>query len=142
MLLDTNLFAFLFIRPSDASRRGYPVDEWRTVLTGHRVVISFQTQAEILYGAVKDGWGAARRQELERVFGATPTVWVDDDVVRAEATLRDESRKLGHPLNAPEHTADRWIGACAVAKNLPLWSLDEKAFGDAPLISRFEARCE
>lgn len=139
VLLDTNVFALMFVRPGDASRRGYPVEAWRTALTGCRVVISFQTQAEILYGALKDNWGAARLEELNRMFGETPTVWADVEVVRAEATLRDESRRLGHALSAPEHTADRWIGACAVAKKLPFWSLDEKAFGGAPLLSRFQA---
>lgn len=138
VLLDTNVFAFLFIRPTDAERRGHPVDDWRTALTGYRVVISFQTRAEILYGALKDNWGESRLQKLDGVFRDTPTIWVDDEVVRAEASLREASRQLGHALVASEHTADRWIGACAVAKKLPLWSLDGKAFDGAPLIRRFE----
>jgi len=40
-------------------------------------------------------------------------------------------RRAGHGLQNPAHAADRWVAACAVAKELPLFGRDG-IYRDAP----------
>lgn len=121
-LLDTDVFSALFVRT-----RGEPVEaaDWRSRLTGRQVVISFQTRAELLYGAKNKDWGQARRAQLEQILDRTVTIQPDLDVIDAFASLRDECRRAGHALHDRPHTADRWIAACAIAKDLPLLAADQ-----------------
>lgn len=44
------------------------VDQWRKAQSGHRIVISFQTQAEVLAGAYSVGWGTQRISIPSRVL--------------------------------------------------------------------------
>jgi len=99
--------------------------DWRSRLTGRQVVISFQTRAELLYGAKNKDWGQARRAQLEQILDRTVTIQPDLDVIDAFASLRDECRRAGHALHDRPHTADRWIAACAIAKDLPLLAADQ-----------------
>ncbi|MGK2855483.1 MAG: PIN domain-containing protein [Microbacteriaceae bacterium] len=125
VLLDTDVFSALYVTPRDlALKQGHPVDDWTDVVTGYRVLISFQTRAEILFGAYYAGWGERRLGPMRERLDATPTIDEDRDVVEAFAQLKSECRKSGHALAAKEHTGDRWIAACAIAKVLPLLAKD------------------
>lgn len=61
---------------------------------------------------------------LLEVLQRTPTIYADVDVVGAYAKLSAECRAGGHPLHDKIHTADRWIAACAIAKQFELLSGD------------------
>lgn len=120
-VLDSDAFSLLFVRRDAADSR---IAGWRELLAGQRVLISFQTRAELLGGAIARGWGDRRTSELRAILGRTPTIGVDDAVVDANATLYADCRRLGHALHAKENTADRWIAACAIAKTTPLLAGD------------------
>lgn len=139
VLLDTNVYSALYVTPDETARKqGYPLDEWRVALRGQRVVIAFQTRAEILVGARSAKWGAPRMRALDERLDATPTVQLDEDVFNAFVTLTVESRAQGKGIGQRDHAADRWIAACAIAKSVPLLSKDG-IFIDAPALSLFDA---
>lgn len=122
VLLDTDVFSLLFVaRDAQDSR----IAGWRERLGGRRVLIAFQTRAEILEGALERSWGERRMANTRRTLDHTPTVPPDDEVIDAYATLTAACRKNGHALQDGRHVADRWIAACAIAKGLPLLSGDD-----------------
>jgi predicted nucleic acid-binding protein len=123
-VVDTDVFSWLYIDPAAAVRRGRPVDEWLAALTGVRVLISFQTRAEVLAGVHSSGWGPRRAGKAVALVSAAPTIPADDEVIAAFASLTAVCRAAGHALQHKIHTADRWVAASAVAKDLPLLSGD------------------
>lgn len=140
VLLDTDVFSVIYITPRVvAQKQGHPVDVWASALTGSRVVISFQTRAEVLSGALSGGWGQSRLGAVRERLDATPTVEIDRDVVEAFAQLTSDSRAIGHALGQKIHTADRWIAACAISKELPLLAGDNVYHG-APGLRLHETR--
>ncbi len=119
VVLDTMVFSAFGVRGRTELRAQY-----RPHVEGRRIVLSFQTVAEVRFGALNAGWGAARRQELEqRLLNATVAV-PDDDLARAYAQMKHELRQLGHGLSQKDHDGDRWIAATAVHHGLPLASSD------------------
>lgn len=120
-ILDTDVFSLLFVTRNAQDTR---VGAWREALRGQRVLIAFQTRAEILEGAVERGWGRTRVQATRRALDETPTIRPDDAVIDAYADLSAACRRAGHALRDGRHTADRWIAACAIANDLPLLSGD------------------
>ncbi|WP_083452888.1 PIN domain-containing protein [Mycolicibacterium goodii] len=120
-LADTDVFSCVYVLPRGSDP---PTAGWADALANRRVIISFQTRAEILAGARHRRWGAPRVNQLQEILGRTPTVHSDSDVVDAYLALSAECRKVGHPLHEKIHTADRWIAACAIAKGLELFSGD------------------
>lgn len=133
-LIDTDVYSALYVTPAEVvARQGHPVAEWRTALTGLRPVIAFQTRAELLGGAYLAGWGEKRVTELVAKLDDTPTIDEDRDVVEAYARLLADARNAAHPFGAPkQHVGDRWIAACAIAKQLPLLTGNRKHFAGAP----------
>jgi predicted nucleic acid-binding protein len=57
------------------------------------------------------------------VLDRTPTIHSDDEVVDAYA-LTAACRRTGHALHDKVHTGDRWIAACAIAKQFDLLAGD------------------
>lgn len=134
MLLDTDVFSLMYVTPPRAARaRSFPLDGWRALLEGKRVVISFQTRAELLSGIEISNWGERRRDEALRRIDATPTIETDDDVVAAYVSLFAEARRAGHSLASERnHVGDRWVAASAIAKDLPLLTNNRRHFENAP----------
>lgn len=132
VLLDTNVYSAIFITPSETARKqGHPLAAWRVALRGRRVVIAFQSRAELIIGARSAKWGGRRMRDLDAQLAATPTVQLDDDVMEAYVSLTVESRVLGSGISQNIHVADRWIAACSIAKSIPLLSGD-RVFEGAP----------
>lgn len=134
VLLDTDVFSALYVSPPEVvARQGHPIDRWTALVTGKRSMISFQTRAEALSGALSANWGTKRMNGLVRKLDSTPTIDEDRDVVDAYARLLAESQKIGHPFGASkQHVGDRWIAACAIAKQVPLLTGNVKHFAHAP----------
>lgn len=134
VVLDTDVFGALYVTPRDTvAKQGHPVEAWEAALEGRRPVISFQTRAEILSGALVAGWGEKRVRAVISRLDATPTLYVDDEVVEAYSRLLAAARKIGHALGAPkQHVGDRWIAACAIAKGLPLVTGNRRHFEGGP----------
>jgi predicted nucleic acid-binding protein len=130
-IVDTDVFSSVYVNRRSNDER---VERWREHLAGRRVLISFQTRAEVLAGARSSGWGERRMEELYGVLNRMPTIYADDEIADAYAELVAECRRTGHALHAKEHSGDRWIAACAVAKNLELVAGDG-IYRDAPDLS-------
>lgn len=120
-VVDTDVFSHLYVLRNSADPR---VPGWRELLTGRRVLISFQTRTEVLAGALANQWGDRRLADLRAVLDRTPTIRADNEVVDAHATLFAECRRMGHALHDKQHTADRWIAACAMSKGADLLAGD------------------
>ena len=120
-VVDTDVFSLMYLRRANNDSR---VAGWRQHLTGRRVLISFQTRAEVLAGARSAQWGNRRMAEAIEILDRTPTIRPDNEVVDAYAELAAECRRLGHGLQGREHTGDRWVAACAIAKRLDLLAGD------------------
>ncbi|AGZ52653.1 PIN domain-containing protein [Mycobacterium kansasii] len=120
-VVDTDVFSLMYLRRANNDSR---VAGWREYLTGRRVLISFQTRAEVLVGARSAQWGGRRMAETIEILDRTPTIRPDNEVVDAYAELAAECRRIGHGLQAREHTGDRWVAACAIAKRLDLLAGD------------------
>jgi predicted nucleic acid-binding protein len=124
VVIDTDVFSALYIDPDVAARRGLPVESWLTALTGMRVIISFQTRAEVLAGVRGSNWGDRRVEAAVAKLDTAHTIPADRQVVDAYAELTAACRRAGHALHDKIHTADRWVAASAVATGLPLLSHD------------------
>lgn len=124
VVLDTDVYSALYTDPARAERRGLPVTTWLEALAGDRVLISFQTRAEVIAGLRAGNWGDGRRRTALAKLDAVPTIPADREVIDAYAELTALCIRAGHALHAKIHTADRWVAASAVAKGLPLLSGD------------------
>lgn len=122
MVVDTDVYSHLYVlrNSTDPRARG-----WREALTGSRVLISFQTRAELLGGALARNWGESRLAALRETLDRTPTIRADDQVIDAHARLFAQCRRSGHAIHGKQHTADRWIAACAIAKSVELLAGDQ-----------------
>ncbi|KWX57822.1 PIN domain-containing protein [Mycobacterium sp. NAZ190054] len=127
-VVDTDVFSCVYVLPRGADPRAA---RWADALADRRIIISFQTRAELLAGARQAGWGAPRVNRLQEILARTPTIPSDSDVVDAYVDLSAECREVGHALHEKIHTADRWIAACAISKGLDLFSGDT-IFQNAP----------
>ena len=132
-VVDTDVFSLLYLFPPTADPR---IPSWRTALADRRIVISFQTRAEVLSGALRAKWGERRMARVNEVLQRTPTIHTDAQVVDSYVALTEECRNAGHALHDKVHTGDRWIAACAIAKHFELLAGDSIYQGAPNLILR------
>lgn len=125
VILDTDVFSARLIPGSALAER------YEAVLVGRVEFVSFQTVAEVRYGALLRGWGQARLGRMEAAIARTEVVYVGADLIRTYVELRVACQKAGHALAQREHDADRWIAATAIRLGLPLVSNDG-VFENAP----------
>lgn len=72
-------------------------------LVGRRLVLSFQTVAELRFGALNAGWGTRKRADLEVRLARAAVVGVDDALASAYAQLRHACVQAGHALGGKHH---------------------------------------
>lgn len=125
IVIDTDVFSADLVPGSRLAERYAPVT------TGRPAVISFQTVAELRYGGIRRGWGAARMLKLEAKVQRVEVVHSGPELVGVYAQLRADCEAVGHALGQREHTADRWITATAIRLGVPLVSND-RIFRGAP----------
>lgn len=119
VVVDTSVFAANLQEASSDLVKLYELDTKRKVL-----LISFQTAAEIRYGAVNASWGRRRIAEMEQRLAVAVTVPPADSLVREWANLRAECRRAGHSFHEKVHVADLWIAATATLLDLRLITHD------------------
>lgn len=97
---------------------------WRQYRTGRRVLISFQTRAEVLAGARSAQWGIGGWPKRSRFLTGRPrSVLITKWWTRMQRSPPSATGSaMG--LQAREHTGDRWVAACAIAKRLDLLAGD------------------
>ena len=112
---------------------------YEPIIVGRPAFLSFQTVAELHFGALRRNWGAARMRKLDTKIAAAQVVHSGEDLVATYAHLRAECVHLGHALGQREHDADRWIAATALRLGIPLVSND-RIFEGAPGLRLESAR--
>ncbi len=126
VVVDTNVFG------ADLLRRGAPLAElYRPLLEGRAFVLSFQTVAELRFGALRQGWGTRRLARLDERVARAEVVWAGPELLAEYVALRVRCERVGHGLAQPHHDADRWIAATAIRLGIPLVSHD-RLFKEAP----------
>lgn len=125
IVIDTDVFSPDLFPGSPLAERYAPL------VAGRPALISFQTAAELRYGAIRRGWGRARLLRLEAKIQRAEVVHSGAELVAVYAQLRADCEAAGHALGQKEHTADRWIAATAIRLGVPLVSNDG-IFRDAP----------
>jgi predicted nucleic acid-binding protein len=124
-VVDTDVYSSLLVPGSKLA------DRYESLIVGRQTFISFQTEAEIRFGAQLRGWGPARLLRMETTLAAAEIIYVGPEIVDAYAQLRVDCHRAGHPLAQKVHDADRWVAATAVRLRLPLVAND-RIFDDVP----------
>jgi predicted nucleic acid-binding protein len=125
IVIDTDVFSADLVPGSRLAEHYGPL------ITGRPAFISFQTAAELRYGAIRRGWGHARMLRLETKVQRVEIVHRGPQLVAMYAQLRANCDAAGHALGQKAHTADRWIAATAIRLGIPLVS-DDGICRDAP----------
>jgi len=86
--------------------------------------MSFQSVAELWYGALKAGWGERKHAELDRRIRRFVVLACDEATVRTWAALRVDAEAKG----LAKGIADLWIAATAKRHDLPLLTRDSDLF--------------
>jgi tRNA(fMet)-specific endonuclease VapC len=117
IVLDTDVFS------ADLSDTAL-IALYEPIVVGRPAFVSFQTVAELRYGAFRRGWGEAGLRKLDAKIASVEVVHSGDELVATYARLRTECVRVGHALGQREHDADRWIAATALRLGIPLVSND------------------
>jgi predicted nucleic acid-binding protein len=73
--------------------------EYERHLRGRSLLLSFQTVAELHYGALRAGWGELRTRRLQRLLTEqTRPVETDPKMAAIGARLRVDCERVGHGL--------------------------------------------
>ena len=118
VVLDNNLVSYI-------ARTSPIADYYMPHLADRRMVISFQTWEEALYGAYLAGWGERRMDELSRQIEQYEVIWPIPGLVDLCAQLRAERRAAGREIGL----ADAWVAATALYLGCPLASHDGDFLG-------------
>jgi hypothetical protein len=86
----------------------------RSSLAG-RAFISFQTAAELRYGAIRCGWGEARMLKLDSKIRRAEVVHTGPELVAICAQLRANCAAIGHALAQPSPSGS---AASVIARRL------------------------
>ncbi|CAN5361873.1 hypothetical protein BH20ACT9_BH20ACT9_00930 [soil metagenome] len=114
-------------------------DRYEPIIVGRPAFLSFQTVAELRFGALRRSWGEARMRKLAAKIAAAEVVHSGDDLVAIYARLRADCVRIGHALGQRGHDADRWVAATALRLGIPLVSND-RIFEGAPGLRLESAR--
>lgn len=108
-VIDTDVWSYFYKGREEAKL-------YQPHLFGSILVISFQTQAELLRWAVGAGWGPRRREHLESRLQQCIVEHSSDALSLRWAEAMDSARRNGQPISA----ADAWIAATALHLGVPL----------------------
>ena len=118
IVIDTDVFSAELVPGSRLAERYAPI------ITGRKAFISSQAAAEVRYGALRRGWGAARMLKLDTKIHRVEVVHTGPELVLVYAQLRADCEAAGHALAQREHNVDHWIAATALRLGIPLLSND------------------
>jgi tRNA(fMet)-specific endonuclease VapC len=96
-------------------------EEYKRLLIGHDVHVSFVTRAELFCWADRGDWGMRRRLELQSLLAEFTVLPHSDGMDKIFAHVMTERSRAGRRM---EH-ADAWIAATALFYGLPLVTHDE-----------------
>ena len=116
-VVDTDVWSYIY-KGRDEGRLYQPH------LFGNILVISFQTQAELIRWAVSADWGQSRRQHLESRLQKYVVEHSSHALSLRWAEAMESARRNGRPISA----ADSWIAATALLLNAPLITHNKSHF--------------
>ncbi len=116
-VIDTDVWSYLY-KGRDEARLYQPH------ILGNLLVISFQTQAELLRWAIAADWGERRRRHLESHLQDYAVDRSSDTLSLRWAEAMDSARRNGRPISA----ADAWIAATALNLGVPLITHNKNHF--------------
>lgn len=90
IVIDTDVFGADLIPGSRLAELYEPI------IVGRPAFISFQTAAELRYGALLRGWGAARMLKLESRVEFAEIVHSGPELIMTYALLRVACQRIGH----------------------------------------------
>lgn len=111
LCVDTDVFSFLF------TGKGHHVAEFRELIRGHLLVMSFATVGELRAWTLRTKLGARRRDEIERLIRERYVVLTPTNVV-VDTYARLHARFAGRLSQGGQN--DMWTAACALAQPSPL----------------------
>ncbi len=79
------------------------ISVYEPIIVSRPAFLSFQTVAELRYGALRRGWGTARVEKLDAKIATAEVVHSGDELVAVYAQLRADCVRLGHALGQREH---------------------------------------
>jgi predicted nucleic acid-binding protein len=118
VVVDTDVYGASLVPGSKLAERYEPL------IVGRPAFISFQTVAELRYGASLRGWGSARMRKLDAKISNAEVVHTGPSLIEVYVGLRVDCKRSGHGLAQRAHDADRWIAATALRLGIPLVSND------------------
>jgi tRNA(fMet)-specific endonuclease VapC len=101
---------------------------YEEVLLGYERAVSAVTVGELLYGAERQRWGAAKRESIEKLISAQVVVPATRAIATTYATLLAERERSGRPMTY----SDAWIAATAVTHGWPLATHNRRHFEHVP----------
>ena len=125
VVIDTDVYSARLTPGSALAQRYEPL------LVGREAFLSFQTVAELRYGALLRGWGSRRLHRLNAEIARAEIVHTGPELVGTYVELRVACERSGHALAQRDHDGDRWIAATALRLGIPLVSND-RIFEGAP----------
>jgi predicted nucleic acid-binding protein len=105
ILVDTDVLSYL------TARREARATEWRPLLEGHQLFMSFATYAEALQGGYAGRWGTPRMDQLRESLRQYTVVPFNEQV--ADLWARIHYKVRGHMQR--QGVNDVWTAACALA---------------------------
>jgi tRNA(fMet)-specific endonuclease VapC len=108
-VIDTDVWSYLYKGRDEAKL-------YEPHLFGNILVISFQTEAELLLGVLAANWGERRRQHLESRLQKYVVITSSRALSLNWAKAMESARRNGKPIAA----ADAWIAATALHLDVPL----------------------
>jgi predicted nucleic acid-binding protein len=129
VILDTDVFSAICAGNAE---------KYETALRNAEQALTFVSVAELHYGARLAGWGTRRTTDLSEKIRRLSLVPYHQELPEVWASLRDSTRRRGHPLAQPVNTNDLWIAACAVLNQAPLLTRNRRHFQDIPELNLIE----
>lgn len=116
-VIDTDVWSYIY-KGRDEGKLYQPH------LFGNVLVVSFQTQAELIRWVVSAGWGQQRRQHLESRLQKYVIEHSSYALSLRWAEAMESARRNGRPISA----ADAWIAATSLLLNAPLITHNKSHF--------------
>jgi tRNA(fMet)-specific endonuclease VapC len=117
LVVDTDVWSYLFKGRDEAKL-------YEPHLQGNILVISFQSQAELLRWAITAAWGEQRRKNLESRLQNYVIEHSSDALSVRWAEAMESARRNGRPISA----ADAWVAATALHLGAPLVTHNKSHF--------------
>ena len=109
VVVDTDVLSYIFKGDS----RG---DDYQEYLEGRRLLISFQSLAELWLWAEIQNWGMRRRRQLEKFLDSFGCVHSTPGLCKIWSQVSHQARQNGQPILS----ADAWNATVAIALGIPL----------------------